>query len=127
MTAASISRGITVRKTAKKKYENLQTSVGDEMPSNKHMYSMVRNTATVGRYSGRHICFSCHRFWKFISTDVKNYLSSYLSILAHGLLCFPLCSILLYCITKHKFVVSVLTLGRSCALNCVFGLGNYWL
>jgi hypothetical protein len=63
MTAASVSHGISVQKTARKKYENLQTPIGDEISSNKHEYSMVRNTTIVGRYSGHHIGFSCQRFW----------------------------------------------------------------
>jgi len=47
MTAASSHR-VAVQKSARKKYENVQTSVGDEIPSSKRAYSMVRNNTTVG-------------------------------------------------------------------------------
>jgi len=47
MTPASSHR-VAVQKSARKKYEKVQTSVGDETPSSKRAYSMVRNSTTVG-------------------------------------------------------------------------------
>lgn len=47
MTAASSPR-VAVQKSARKKYENVRTSVGDEIPSSKRAYSTVRNNTTVG-------------------------------------------------------------------------------
>jgi hypothetical protein len=46
MTAASSHR-VAVQKSARKKYENVRTSVGDEISSSKRAYSMVRNNTTV--------------------------------------------------------------------------------
>jgi len=46
LTAASSHR-VAVQKSARKKYENVRTSVGDETPSFKRAYSMVRNNTTV--------------------------------------------------------------------------------
>lgn len=47
MTAASSHR-VAVQKSARKTYENVQTSDGDEIPSYRRAYSMVRNNTTVG-------------------------------------------------------------------------------
>jgi len=47
VTAASPYRG-AVQTSARKKCENVQTSVGDEIPSSKRAYSMVRKNTTVG-------------------------------------------------------------------------------
>jgi hypothetical protein len=47
LTVASSHR-VAVQKSAKKKYKNVQPSVGDETPSSKPAYSLVRNNTTVG-------------------------------------------------------------------------------
>ena len=47
MTAASSYRD-AVQKSARKKYENVRNSVGDEITSSSQAYSMVRNNTTVG-------------------------------------------------------------------------------
>jgi hypothetical protein len=61
MTAESASRRISVQKTARKKYENKQTSVGDIILSSKQAYSMV-NSTTVCSYSEHGIVFHFANF-----------------------------------------------------------------
>jgi hypothetical protein len=48
MTAAASSHRVAVHNIARRKYKSIQTSVGDETPSSKREYPVVRNNTTVG-------------------------------------------------------------------------------
>jgi hypothetical protein len=62
MTAVSTSHRVALQKTTRKKNENVQTSVGEEIPSSKQAYTMVRNNITVGSYSEHRIVFHVTKF-----------------------------------------------------------------